>query len=257
MADIKVTLINECSLSDDEVAPVVEALQVQVSRDFAPIWGINADLAYISSADLRNGKRPDPKTWWLVLLGDSDQAGALGYHELNPEGLPMGKVFVNTDLAYGSSWSNTTSHELLEMLADPWVCMAAYDPTQPVISKIYAWEVADAPEADNYGYNISVKLKDDSNVDVLVSDFVTPEWFQAGVPHVVGTKFDFMGHIKKPFELLPGGYIGVYDVAGGTGWSQVTDQIRPSRGVIHPKAGSRRHRRQMNRAHWENSSVKQ
>jgi len=62
------------------------------------------------------------------------------------------------------------SHELLEMLADPWInwCATGND------SKIYALEVCDAVEADDLGYDID---------GVRVSDFVTPAWFE---PHVRG-----------------------------------------------------------------------
>jgi hypothetical protein len=38
---------------------------------------------------------PAPDGWWLVFLDNSDQAGALAYHDLTNEGLPLSKVFVN------------------------------------------------------------------------------------------------------------------------------------------------------------------
>jgi len=50
-----------------------------------------------------------------VILDDSDQAGALGYHDLTSDGLPIGKVFAASDLKAGTSWTVTASHELLEM----------------------------------------------------------------------------------------------------------------------------------------------
>jgi hypothetical protein len=37
---------------------------------------------------------PAPDSWWLVFLDNSDQAGALAYHDLTNEGLPLSKVFV-------------------------------------------------------------------------------------------------------------------------------------------------------------------
>jgi hypothetical protein len=72
-----------------------------------------------------------------------------------------------------------------------------------------------------------------------MSDFVLPQWFHTRAP--AGSKFDHMGHISQPLELLPGGYIGVY--RPGTGWSQVTgDQADRAQYAI--QAGSRRDRRQ-------------
>src|SRR5271154_5703301 len=111
----QISVINASTvLNDNDIRPVIEALQQQVSDDFFPAWGVDAKLTFIPTASA-----PPGDTWWLTILDDSDQAGALGYHDLTPDGLPLGKVFAATDLKYGNSWSVTASHELLEMLADP------------------------------------------------------------------------------------------------------------------------------------------
>jgi hypothetical protein len=39
------------------------------------------------------GSQPASGSWWLVMLDDSDQAGALGYHDLTSDGLPLGNIF--------------------------------------------------------------------------------------------------------------------------------------------------------------------
>ena len=57
----------------------------------------------------------------IIITDNPDQAGALGYHELTSAGAPLGKVFAKLDLDSGTSWTVTLSHELLEMLADPWI----------------------------------------------------------------------------------------------------------------------------------------
>ena len=114
-APIQISVINASTVvTDDDVRPVVDALQRQVSNDFLAAWGVDARLTFVPTSSM-----PPPGTWWLSILDDSDQAGALGYHDLTPDGLPLGKVFAATDLKYGSQWSVTASHELLEMLADP------------------------------------------------------------------------------------------------------------------------------------------
>jgi len=59
------------------------------------------------------------KAWAMVFLDDADEAGALAYHDLTPEGLPLAKVFVRTTLEAGESVSVSASHELVEMLVDP------------------------------------------------------------------------------------------------------------------------------------------
>ncbi len=121
MANIQVSVINASTvLTDDQVKVALPALQTQVRRDFAPAWGVDADLSFVPQ-----GSKPVPGSWWLVILDNSDQAGALGYHDLTEEGLPLGKVFAGTDKHYGNEWTVTASHELLEMLGDPDVNLTA------------------------------------------------------------------------------------------------------------------------------------
>jgi len=107
---------------------------------------------------------------------------------------------------------------------------------------------------------------------VLVSDFVFPAWFESFWP-AGATQFDFQKKIDKPFDLLPGGYIGVFDVRAGTGWQQLTADApvdtasaaavvdalrRPAhyRYDMRPRIGSRRERRRTPRDRWLRSSVK-
>ena len=112
---IQISVINESTvLTDNQITELVPALQKQVTDDFCPVWGTNAELKIIAK-----GTPPPSGSWWLVLLDDSDQANALGYHDMTTEGLPIGKVFAGSDLKAGTSWTVTASHELLEMLGDP------------------------------------------------------------------------------------------------------------------------------------------
>jgi hypothetical protein len=226
MANFKIAILNASTvLSDDDVAAIVPALQTQVSRDFAPVWGLDADLRFVPQDN-----KPTAKEWWLVVLDNSDQAGALGYHDLTKQGLPLGKVFAKTDMDYGEQWSGTASHELLEMLADPTINLTVFEESETG-GRLYAYEVCDACEAEEFGYNID---------GVLVSDFVYPTWFESF--HKPGsTQFDQTNSISKPFGLLKGGYIGIYDVVAGTGWTQLTADRVNAR--ARPPVGSRRERR--------------
>jgi hypothetical protein len=196
----------------------VAALQKQLDRDFQPLWGFSAKLY----GPLPGGQPVPDKGWWqLVLLDNSDQAGALGYHDLTQTGQPIGKVFVADDIADGQSWSVTMSHELMEMLVDPRASSCVYNN-----GIIYAYECADAPEADEYAYAID---------GVKVSNFVTPNWFNPAAP--AGSRFDYGKRITKPFELLPGGYIGIFQNGQ---WTTIN-----ARGKIEPpKSGRRMERRQ-------------
>jgi len=94
VATIRVSIINESSLvAPAEAQTCVAALQRQVTEHFAPAWGIDAALSYIAP-----GVKPIAGSWWLVILDDSDQAGALGYHDLTDEAMPLGIVFARKEL---------------------------------------------------------------------------------------------------------------------------------------------------------------
>jgi hypothetical protein len=244
LAPIEIAIINESTVvSDADVQAATDALQMQVTRDFAPAWGVNAKLSFVPT-----GQSPPTGVWWLTVLDNSDQAGALGYHDVTPDGLPLGKVFAATDLQYGSKWTVTASHELLEMLGDPNINLAAtQEPGRHGgVMTLYAYEVCDACEGDQFGYDIN---------GLTMSDFVYPSWFES-FRSANSTKFDFQGQISKPFELLAGGYISVYDVESGQGWSQLTAEKGAMIYAARPHVGSRRERRRIARNCWMHSVVK-
>jgi hypothetical protein len=107
-APVVIAFINQSTvMTDAQVTPIVNALQIQTSRDFAPVWGVDAALIQVLKG------QPAPKgAWQMILLDNADQAGALGYHETSSEGLPLGKCFIKTDLDNGALPSVTISHEL-------------------------------------------------------------------------------------------------------------------------------------------------
>lgn len=236
MSHIKIGVFNESTvLSDADVIKMVSAIQHQIRYDWAPIWGVDADLIFMPKT-----AAPRSNMWHVVVFDNADQAGALGYHDLTPEGLPLGKVFAKTTLDYGGKVSVTFSHEVLEMLGDPDVNLIAMNPDPGGNIKFYAYEVCDAVEADNFGYDIN---------GVTVSDFVTPAWFES-FRKIGSTKFSFKGHVNAPFQLAPGGYIGVFDPSSG--WSQLT--ARSSYAYeSRPGPGSRRDKRRTPRDQWMSS----
>ena len=191
IAPIQISIINASAvLSDAEIRPAIDALKKQVTNDFRPAWGVDAELAFIPT-----GAEPSAGTWWLTIIDDSDQAGTLGYHDLTPNGLPIGKVFAETDLKYGSNWTVTASHELFEMLADPNINLIVMVQTSNEnAGKLYAYEVCDACEDDGFSYKIG---------DVSVSDFVFPSWFE-DFRAEGSTPFDQTRKINRPLALLIG-----------------------------------------------------
>lgn len=238
MANIQLSVINSSTvLTDDQVSAAVPDFQTQVHSHFASAWGVDADLSFVPT-----GQNPAAGSWWLVILDNSDQAGALGYHDYSSEGLPIGKVFAGSDMQYGYQWTVTASHELLEMLGDPDINLAAAAPDlgQGNPTQFYAYEVCDACEADQLGYKVN---------STLVSDFVFPAWFES-FRQPNSTQFDYQKQITQPFQLLAGGYIGVLNLTGGEGWTQITPKGASRTASMRANVGSRRERRRTPRHHW-------
>lgn len=246
---LQINILDEVGMPESHSSAFLKALQAQVSEDFAPLYGLDAELTWKSGTKVANDN-----AFWLVLLHNSDQAGALGYHDMTNAGLPLGKVFVDTVKQYGETVSVTMSHELLEMMADPWI-----NKTATVRNQLVMYEVCDPCQDEQFSY--------DQN-GVKVSDFVTPAWFDpTWTPKGIGkfhwaSALDFRGHIQCPFELLHGGYIGVRNLGGG-GWRQETRRYVGNQyldyeklAVRHrPGIGSRRERRMIGHEHWRLSTI--
>jgi hypothetical protein len=196
-----VTVINKSTVvSELDARACAAALHVQLNRDFAPIWRIGGSVEY--------GTKVSSKGMALYLFDDSDQANALGYHDVDSIGTPFGRVFARIDGQRNLNWTVTASHELLELMADPFVFSAA-----PMTRSTWtALEVCDACEADALGYRID---------GILVSDFLTPQWF--GNPG--SSQFDFTKKLRTKFSLARGGYISVWSQA--TGWTQKIARKKP------------------------------
>ncbi len=161
-------------------------LQKFIDSVFAPIWGVPAKL--IKSDTFI------PKAWAIVFLDKADVSNALGYHHLTPEGLPLSKIFVESTLRAGQKVSVTASHELAEMLVDPAINLCAIGPE----GLIYAYETADAVEEEEF-------LVD----GIAMSDFVYPAFFE-GFRKPASVQFDYLKKVRRPFQILKGGYMPVF-----------------------------------------------
>lgn len=165
------------------VDKLLAALQEYVDRHVAPVWGTPAKL--VKSSGFRKGN------WAMVFVDNADEADLLAYHEITPDGMPLAKVFVKDSLAQDGCVSLSASHELAEMLVDP-----AYNllTTGPHPKTFYAYECADPVEESSF------KVK-----GMSMSDFVYPAYFEDF--HKPGSvKFDHLNKLKRPFQILAGGY---------------------------------------------------
>jgi hypothetical protein len=235
---IRVAVLNRSTLvSPEEARRVTEALLRQVRTDYAAGWEVGAEV----SVGLIDPAPPD--AWQLVLLDDSDQADALGYHDLTATGRPLGKVFVRSVQQSGGSWSVAASHELLEMMADPDINLAAEgaDPNDPKKAAFYAYENCDPLQGDTYGID-----------GVIVSNFVYPEFFELNPAR--GARFDHLKLVDAPFTLRPNGYMSFLPIPGGAHWQQIFGDLCPPTHRM-PRPGGRRYRRMEPRSRWRPSTA--
>jgi hypothetical protein len=193
-----VTELSEVSPSD--LTRVSAAIQTQVLRDFSPIWNVQAGVdAFTNLDDVPLGY------WPIIIEKDIDMSGAAGVHENKDDGQPFALI------QYSDTWSLTTSHETLEMLADPSGNRLIANPSPddgktPVQILV---EVCDPSEDSQFAYNIN---------GIMVSDFYTPQYFD--IKKTPGVRYSFTGAISEPREVLKGGYISWHDRATGH-WMQI------------------------------------
>lgn len=162
---------------------LIAAMQIYIDQHVAPVWGTPAKL--VKTKKMRRG------AWAMVFLDDADAPGALAYHDLTPDGLPLSKVFVKTTLDDGGLVSVSASHELVEMLVDPAINLYSTGPDDKLL---YAYESADPVEELTFPVN-----------GIAMSDFVYPSYFEV-FRKPGSTKFDHLKAVKKPFQILKGGY---------------------------------------------------
>ncbi len=219
---LQIAVINKSTITNDaDVQAMLPAFSQQWNQDLRSIWGVDqATFAFVPK-----GRPPAAGAWWVVFLDDSTQAGALAFHDLTNEGLPISKVFAKSIVADKSSLSVGATHEICEMAVDPWLNSAYQDPQ----GAFWAGEVCDPVEDDQYGYTID---------GILVTDFVTPNWFAHEHSQ---TQIDFKGHSKTAFAVLSGGYAQKFDPQHG--WQQITGNKARQSKHADAAEGSRRERR--------------
>ena len=203
----QVALVSQTpSVPLSEIVKVAAALQKQVTRDFAPIWEVSATVD--SFAKLEDV----PLGYWPIMVRDDVTTNyqAAGIH-LDDNGQPFSLVQASDD------WALTSSHEVLEMLADPFGerVIAGNPPAQggkkaAAMKRVeYLIEVCDPSESDEFSYTVN---------DITVSDFYTPQFFDPVAAS--GVRYSFTGAITKPRTILQGGYISFHNTVDNH-WYQI------------------------------------
>jgi hypothetical protein len=188
-----------------EILRVTGALQKQVARDFGPIWDVSATVDGFASLD------EVPLGYWPVTIIE-DVKNAAGFH-VDKNGQPFAVVEA------GDSWSLTASHEVLEMLADPFgnrlIAGRSLKKGQGRVE--FLVEVCDPSEDADFAYTVN---------DVLVSDFYTPQYFDPVPSH--GLRYSFTRAITEPRQVLKGGYLSWHDPVSDHWFQQTFFGTKPA-----------------------------
>lgn len=186
----QLALVSETKkVSASALSRVGAALQKQATRDLAPIWQVKATV------DTFPALEDVPIGYWPIIVTEEDLGDAAGIHE-DKEGQPFALV------KYDYGWGLTASHEVCEMLVDPFGNrMTAGQSPKPGQGRVeFLVEVCDPSEDTPYAYRVN---------GILVSDFYTPNYFDPVASPSV--RYSFTGAIKNPRQVLKGGYISWHD----------------------------------------------
>ena len=196
MSVIQVGLVDTTGALDAElVQSVAAALNIQVTRDLPQFWNVKATVMYLSNP------HKIPAGVWPVQLVKSLPPGEGGFH-LDKHKQPYAKVIATPK---SEGWTIAASHEVLEMLVDPYgnrvhSSVAIKIDGKKIVDGTgqfgYLVEACDPCEDDKFAYTIN---------GVVVSDFITPHFYDP-LP-TAGTRYSFTGALKAPRQILPGGYI--------------------------------------------------
>jgi hypothetical protein len=186
---------DEGSPKIEELLHVSSALQTQVSRDLAPLWGISAVVSpFLRLEDV-------PPGYVALAIAEELPRPWHGFHVVE-DGTPLALI------GYGKGWSLLASHELVELLCDPWGNrrLPGLSLKQGQGQVEYLVEVCDPCQHETYTIG-----------DVVVSDFVTPEYY--GPRGSRGGRYSFTGSLKCALDLPKGGYIS-WRTSSGQIWQQ-------------------------------------
>jgi hypothetical protein len=186
----QIALVSETDfVSPADLMRVGAAIQKQVENDFSPVWGVRATISPLGSLrDLSSG-------YWPVVIRDDIGPNLPGAHWNETQLKPFALVTYQED-----EWTLTTSHEVLEMLADPFGKTFMTGPSLQADEGTveYLVEVCDPCQDGSFGYTVD---------GVIVSDFVLPAYYNASG----SGQYSFAKNIKEPRDVLDGGYVSWRD----------------------------------------------
>ncbi len=170
------------------------AFQKQVTEHLAPVWLLEPTVikAYQYQSEI-------PSDEWQVLIKESLSIDVYGYHAVDNTGKPFAV------LKYVENWTHVASHELMEMLVDPYGdrVLSGEIFAQSEGEENILVEVADPSQNVTFGYMLD---------GIMVSDFYFPSYFE---PYkIAGKQYSFTRAIQEPRSIVIGGYVSFKDRIG-------------------------------------------
>jgi hypothetical protein len=209
----RIVLISETEfVKSGELSKVGSAIQKQVNDHFGPAWGVKGAIDTLASlADI-------PPDSWPVVIRDNIGINEAGVHWNETRDKPFALVTFREGETLQEGWQPTVSHEVLEMLADPFGKEFRTAPSlRPDEGPVeYLVEVCDPCQGPDFVYWVD---------DVPVSDFVLPEYYTAFGPGV----YSHARNITLPREVLQGGYLS---------WRSLSDATPTWSQFVVPKSGA-------------------
>jgi hypothetical protein len=182
----------------DVLAFIAAAVNLQIQRDVAPLWGGDEPWAVVALSSL-SGVTPNQTRKVLTFKKTLDVQGALGFHT-DDNGVEYAQALPPAAAGPGDTIDGTTtSHEVIETFGDPTCNAYARCPSGRRVAR----ELCDAVENDAYA--VSVRIGPDTR-QVNVSNFVLPGWFDGGAG-----PYDFLKRLSAPETMTAGGYFQYLD----------------------------------------------
>lgn len=215
---IQIALVDESGTIDfADLAEVAGALNAQIHEDLRRAW------QSLSVPTVQAYHEAPPMTWAIKLRRDIEEPGALGYHWDNGN-----QPFALVDVDAGD-WTITASHEMLEMVGDPWGNrMHGGRLPSDLTSRFEDVGLEHASSRVHYLRELSDPCEATSVYlgGVPVSDFILPEWYRTS--HIASSAYSAYGGCTRPREVAEGGYVSFVVPHTGSWWQafNVNGQLR-------------------------------
>jgi hypothetical protein len=187
------------------MATVAHAWAAQILMDYRAIWGDDCTITVFPTLASVQRSKAASHLWPVVLMSDIGVAGASGVHQ-DSHGRPIALV----DYDGSDSWHLTGSHEIIEMLTDPFGNRVLSGPSpmagQGTVN--FLVEPCDPSEADQFAYSVA---------GIRVSDFYHPAFLTGSG---LGS-FSHTGSLTEARQILKGGYLS-WMVPNTREWWQAT-----------------------------------